>query len=366
MLYRRVMTLQSDVQHFIDTTTGPDGFAELINRCLTEGGATGLACLRQMAESDYGGMTYKFELQSPAASSLILFGEAGLGELAGIALKGLDRRQAKMSMELLASIAAGSGTAPLSFVGHAYAAQLDAYLAANPHLSDIAQKHLTEIVLAYQDDDDVTMNVGSALSNLTTSSKPAARKLFAAISARWLAISAPVLTAYQALITSDANNEPTFQKFLTDHPQILDPFAVEVWPQPDLYGFKAPDFIIRRADNTYVVLEIECPGKGLITGGKQATSALTHAVSQVTDYDQFLMRKFSELELHFPGWELPELLVVCGLERSLDDDQRLALRNFNRGSRAKAVGFDWLAERAKAVSHNVVRGEIKVSDVRLV
>lgn len=360
------MSLQHDTQHFIDTATGPDGFADLIDRCLAEGGATGLTCLRQLAESDYGGMTYKFELQSPAASLLILFGEPGLKELTDIALMGLHKRQAKMSMELLASIAAGSGTAPLSFVSRNFAARLNDYLAANKHLSDIAQKHLTEILLAYTDDDDVAMNVGSVLSNLTTSSKPAAQKLFTAISARWLAISAPVLAAYESLITDDANNEPAFQRFLTAHPHILDPFAVEVWPQPDLYGFKAPDFIIRRADNTYVVVEIECPGKALITGGRQATFELTHAVSQVTDYDQFLMRKFSDLERHFPGWELPELLVVCGLEGSLDTDQRLALRNFNRGSRAKAVGFDWLSERAKAVSNNVVRGAIKVADVRLV
>lgn len=360
------MTLQDDVRRFIDQEATPDRLVVLIDRCLDEGGAVGLACLRQMAESDYGGMTFKFELQSPAASSLLLFGEAGLRELYDIALHNLDRRQAKMSLELLASIAAGSGTAPLSLVDQEFAIHLDDHLKKHPTLSDIAQRYLTEIVLAYRDEDDLIMSVGSALSNLTTSSKPAARKLFEAISARWLAISAPVLSDYQALLTSDADNEATFQKFLTIHPHILDPFAVEVWPQPDLYGFKAPDFIIQRADNAYVLVEIECPAKKLVTGRKQVAAEVTHAVSQVTDYDQFLTKKFGDLEKYFKGWDLPELLVVCGLERELDSEQTLALRNFNRGSRAKVVGFDWLAQRANAVSDNVLRGKINVSKIRLV
>lgn len=55
-----------------------------------------------MAEHDYDGITFKFELQAPPASSLILFGEAGLKELAGIALADLNSRKAVLAMELLA------------------------------------------------------------------------------------------------------------------------------------------------------------------------------------------------------------------------------------------------------------------------
>lgn len=360
------MSLRQDVDQFIETAVGPKGLYELIMRCVDEGGATGLACLRDLAESDYGGITFKHELQAPSASCLLLFGEAGLRELSDIAIKGLDSRRASMSMELLANIAAGSATAPLSLMWWTEMVdRLDAFLLAHPELEEKAQRRLVDIVLAFQDEDDVTHRVGSALSNLTMSAKPAARKLFAAISARWLAISAPVLAEYRKLIVDQPDREPVFQSFLTAHPHVLDPFAVEVWPQPDLYGFRSPDYIIRRADNSYVVVEIECPGKALVTAGNQVTFELTHAVSQVTDYDHYLMSKYGDLRLHFPAWDMPELLVVCGVESSLSAEQKIALRNFNRGSRAKAVGFDWLADRAEAVSSNVVRGEIKVTGSRL-
>jgi len=37
--------------------------------------------------------------------------------------------------------------------------------------------------------------------------------------------------------------------------------AVQIWPQPNVLGSKFPDFVVRRADDSYIVVEIETPAK---------------------------------------------------------------------------------------------------------
>lgn len=357
----RLKDLRSEVDTFTRTAVGPEKLYGLISRCIDVGGVEGLSSLRFMAEHDYGGITFKFELQAPPASSLILFGEAGLQELAGIALANLNSRKAVLAMELLACIAAGSALSPLSMLrSDSLTQQLEDYLAAHPELREACYPLLVDIVLAYETEFDATHRISSALSSLSMSDVPAAKVLSAAMSARWSATSMQVLREFDELIEKRPENETVFQHFLTQHPQLLDPFAIQTWPQPNLYGAKAPDFILRRADDTYLVIEIECPSKKMVTGGLQPSADVTHAISQVTDYDHFLMKKYNELERHFPNWNTPDLLVVCGLENELSLPQQQALRNLNRLHHVRVVGFDWLAHRARAVSSNIILGKVQV------
>ncbi|WP_020046824.1 Shedu anti-phage system protein SduA domain-containing protein [Rhizobium leguminosarum] len=355
------MDLREEVDTYTRTAVGPENLYSLIARCVDVGGAEGLSSLRSMAEHHYDGITFKFELQAPPASSLILFGEAGLKELAGIALADLNSRKAVLAMELLACITAGSALSPLSMLqSNSLTEQLEKYLASHPELREACYPLLVDIVLAYETEFDATHRISSALSSLAMSDVPAAKVLSAAMSARWSATSMQVLREFDELVANQPSHEPAFQLFLTQHPQLLDPFAIQVWPQPNLYGAKAPDFIVRRADDTYLVIEIECPGKKMMTGGLQPSADVTHAISQVTDYDHYLMKKFTELERHFPNWNMPDLLVVCGVEKDLSGPQRQALQNLNRVHHVRVVGFDWLAHRARAVSSNVILGKVEV------
>jgi hypothetical protein len=347
------MSLSADIEQFLHEPTDYVALFRLIDACLEQGGAQGLANLRRLAE-DVG-----YEIQRPAATCLLLFGEAGLNELAGIALAYPLSTKASHSLEAFPSIASGSALSPLSFVtSKDMAARLDGYLLQHPDLRGVAQRLLVQVLLAYKTDDDVATDVGRALTNLSMSEKPAARALFTATSARWIAVSDPVLAQYDALLSDHPNDESAFQAFFTAHPHLLDPLALEVWPQPRLYGYRTPDFIIRRADDSYLVIEIECPGKKLMTAASQATSHVTHAISQITEYDRYLMTKFSEMEKHFTSWDHPDLLVVCGIEELLNNGQRVALRNLNRGNRPQVVGFDWFTKRARAVTANILNGAV--------
>jgi hypothetical protein len=57
----------------------------------------------------------------------------------------------------------------------------------------------------------------------------AAKELFAANSTTiWLAVGEPVVREFESLIAEHRDDEPEFQKFLTAHPQLLDPMAIQI------------------------------------------------------------------------------------------------------------------------------------------
>lgn len=168
--------------------------------------------------------------------------------------------------------------------------------------------------------------------------------------ARKLAIGPATITAYNRLIADRPDHEPSFHEFLARYPRLLDPAAVEVWSKPDLSGAREPYFVLRRIDDSYVVIEIETPAKPIMTNANQMSSQATQAVAQATTYRSFLMERFPLAASHFPRFHEPDCLVVIGLEQTLTPDgvEALARGNLSR-NRPRIVGYDWLANRAAAI-----------------
>jgi hypothetical protein len=143
--------------------------------------------------------------------------------------------------------------------------------------------------------------------------------------------------------------------------------AFQVWTKPDLHGIKEPDFLIRRTDNSYVLVEIETPAKTLITTADQISAQVTEAVAQATSYRSFLRERFAEAAKLFPGFQDPDCLIVVGLEVKLTERQRLALLRENQHRAGlKIVGFDWIASRAAAIAQNTIESRVEVRRIRMV
>jgi Shedu protein SduA, C-terminal len=361
--------LRERVEDFIANGSDAAELDALLNECVADGTLEGLACARRLYESDYGGLTFNWELKAPAASALVMWGQAGIQALVEGAQRYPSYKNISLCAQLLASLAAGHALLPLSFVrDSALAAKIEASRSAQPGLVELCRGCLVDLVLSIESDDDVAYRIAGAISNLSVSdvSAAAAKELFAALSARWLAVSKPVTERYEALLVEQPDNEAAFQRFLTDHPQLLDPMAVQVWPQPDLFGYRFPDFMVRRADNSYIVIEIERPSRPLVTAGGQLSADVTHAEQQATDYRSYLMQRPADARVHFPNFEDPDCLVVTGLERALDARQTTVLREANRNRhRLRIVGFDWLANRARTVAENMTRHHVEVVKVRM-
>ena len=356
-------TLRQRIESFIENGDG-DLYA-LLHECVRDGTSEGLSCARRLYEDMYGGITYNLELKAPAAWTLTLWREAGLRELLCGARARPTSKNISLCVQILAAGAAGVGVSPISFVRDAeLLSRIDLELTAPPSIADECRRLLVELVLSFEHDEDVASTLWSTSHSLRNVE---VREIFAALSARWLAVSTPVLDRYASLMTVQPHNEPVFQEFLTLHPQLLDPMTIQLWPQPNLFGSRCPDFVLRRADGSYAVIEIECPGKPIATAAGQLSAHTTHAEQQATDYRSYLLDHAADARQHFPDFDDPDCLVIIGQERQLDDRQRRTLRDANRHRhRLRIAGFDWLADRARVVAKNIVRHHVEVQHVRMV
>jgi hypothetical protein len=179
---------------------------------------------------------------------------------------------------------------------------------------EYAYRKLNEFLIDIPDD-DVALAVSVALQQLYSQEVECEKTsiLLGACSKCWLAVSNPVLSEYESLLSCHPHKESVFQDFLQKYPQMLDPMAVEVCPKPDFHGIFEPDFVIKRFDNTYLVVEIETPGKKIVTQGGRLSSGVTHAEQQVNDYLRFIRENRYSLDRHFPQIDSPSGLVVIGL-----------------------------------------------------
>jgi hypothetical protein len=125
--------------------------------------------------------------------------------------------------------------------------------------------------------------------------------------------------------------------------------------------------VVQRADGTYLVVEIECPRKPLVTSGGHLSADVTHAEQQVTDYRKYLLQRFPDAEKHFPRFQEPDCLVVIGIERDLSREQKQVLQDANRHrNHLRIVGFDWLLDRSKTIAANVTQRGAEIIPLRVV
>ncbi len=352
-------------EEFISGPLSRDGLATLLRECVLDGGLEALTSVCRLYEDMYDGITFNMEVKGPAAAALLAWRENGLLALTEAAKRTPTGKNSGLAMQFLAMAASGDVSNRLFRIDPIVDEKVDA--AANaPAVRKLANTMLVDLILSF-DDDDVALHVGTTLMGFSFSQAKAAKQLVTAVSRRWMAMSTPVLDEFDELIKTRPSDEPAFQTFLTRHPQLLDPLAHEVWPQPNLFGYREPDFIVKRADGTYMVVEIECPSKTLVTAGGQISASVTHAEQQVADYRRNLVRKYPDIRLHMPDFQEPDCLVVIGLERDLNSNQLQVLHDANQsGNHLRIVGFDWLLERGRTIAANVVQHGVEVSDLRVV
>jgi hypothetical protein len=358
------LTLRDRVEWFVATGGHRDDLRALLKEAVSDRSLEALLCVSRLYEDMYGGLTHNMELKAPAAATMLVWQAVGLQALVEAARKNPKSENLGIAIEILALVAAGD-----SFPSYwALDVAIEAEIAGARHgLVAAARTLLVEMIMSFPDDEDVARRIGSTLTGFSFDKGDAAQELFVAVSKRWLAVSTPLLQAFDQLIEAKPCDETAFQQFLSDHPQILDPLAFRVWPQPDLFGFKEPDFVVQRADGTYIVVEIECPGKTLVTAGGHLSADVTHAEQQATDYRRNLMRKYADVRIHMPDFQEPDCLVVLGLQRTLSKERRQILHdaNLNR-NHLRIAGFDWLLNRGRTIATNVTRHGVETIPLQVV
>ena len=110
------------------------------------------------------------------------------------------------------------------------------------------------------------------------------------------------------------------------------------------------DFLIREADGTYVLVEIENPRHRLFTQKGDFTAEVNHAQRQVEDWQEWIEDNLSTVQKAYPDMSSPRGLVVIGRLGTMaeKDRKRLDRRNINLRGRLTIWTYDHLLSSAKA------------------
>ena len=350
------MTLIDRAKRFIQGGK-PAELTLLLSDCVSAGNSEGMLAVQILARDMYGGMTFNFELKAPAAHCLLAWRQAGLKALAENALYEPASKNFTLAFYLLSCTAGGREPRPMFLSDMQLREAVSHAVGDWNNLASAARSQLRELMLSIEDDADAALYVATALQHLALLDKGSISNLNQALALRSIAVSSKILESYDNLLAGTGDDESVFQRFFEDNPLMLDPRAFQVWTQPDLHGKLRPDFIIRTYDNNYVIVEIETPAKLLVTRQHQLGADTTHAISQVLQYQEYLRTHLTSALEAFPGLTLPAGLVIIGCESSLDAEQKAVLRAENQSRQdISIVGFDTLAETAKAVTGNVIHG----------
>jgi len=322
-----------------------------------DGGSAALAELSKFAITEKD-----IEMKGPVVSAMLCWGVQGCEAILRVAQRGDSTGSVSSACRALSAAAAGCNV-PDGFNFVRDAELLHAINAAitGGNLRLLARESLMDLMQSVESS-TLLISLGVTFTTFGITGQGGLPELVRAISNRWLRLGPGVTKKYASLIQSHPDDEPLFQDFFCKHPQLLDPMALQVWSQPDFHGKYEPDFVIRRSDNTYIIIEIETPAKQLMTQSPQLSAYATHAEQQAAGYRDFLDERMLEAQRYFPHYRGAEWLAVVGLESKLNEGQAKEFAGSNkRRHGGRIVGFDWIKQRADALIENVTSAEIEVS-----
>jgi hypothetical protein len=153
---------------------------------------------------------------------------------------------------------------------------------------------------------------------------------------------------FEKLVYAQNSLEPTFQDFLEKNYWIWGFEYIEAIPKRQLGGKHEIDFLLKRIDGKWEIVEIERSNLRLFTRKLDPTKELSHAMQQVRNYQSFCMRNYgylsSEDKLDIFA---PKAYVIIG--NALSDSEKKTLDELNRSlSFLEVHTYEYLLTRAKS------------------
>lgn len=168
-------------------------------------------------------------------------------------------------------------------------------------------------------------------------------------------LSRPLLQQFDEMINQNLREED-YQVFLKRHPVFLDPLSADVIPKQKLGIEMVTDFVLKRYDNKYILVEIEKPQDRLFTLTNDFTAEFTHAFGQVLDFQQWVDSHAAYARVHMPGVSSPRGLLVIGRRTDLSEDNKAKLHRFSINCLAiDVITFDDLLQNATMLYEAILR-----------
>lgn len=162
-----------------------------------------------------------------------------------------------------------------------------------------------------------------------------------------------IIDEFEALLGKpDVHEKQDVHPFLVKHPFLLHPNPDDVLSErPIGLGTEyRMDFLIREADGSYVVVEIENPNHALVTRNGDIAAPVNHAQQQIEDWQEWIEDNLPTVQRYYPDISAPRGLVVIGRSRSFSrtEHRKIARRNINLAGRVKIVTYDELLTGARS------------------
>lgn len=179
-------------------------------------------------------------------------------------------------------------------------------------------------------------------------------RVFDAFTRGRIKVTDALLCDFRQLIAREAREEE-YQRFLETNPAFLDPLANTVISKHRLGAEFVTDFVIRRLDNKYLVVEIEKPSDQIFTSNNDFSAKFSHAFGQVLDFQQWIDNHPEYARTQLPALSSPRGLLIIGMASSLTSSQRQKLHRFNSNSNFVQVKcFDEVAQEAETLYRNII------------
>lgn len=171
-----------------------------------------------------------------------------------------------------------------------------------------------------------------------------------------LVLNINLLGQFESLLDSGPEREEDLQRFLTDHPILIEPFVSVLYTKQELGSDFITDFIIRRMNDQYVLVEIENSTDALFTKSGSFSAKLNTAIGQVRDFQAWVSENIAYAQKKLPYIKYPEGLVIIGRRKDLEEIEikRLAEENFSRRGHIRITTYDDLLDQAKIVHRNLI------------
>ncbi len=167
---------------------------------------------------------------------------------------------------------------------------------------------------------------------------------------------AALFAELEALLTRPAPEQELHQ-FLKKTPHILCHDHVRMWSKLP-FGKAVSDFVFRRADGSYQLVEIERPDVGLFRKSDgQPAEPLTHAIYQTEQWLLFLAEQthYARDVLGLDGiLGVAPRVIVMGRSRDLTTDNRKQLAAMTQDRHLSIITYDDMVASAKTTFERVV------------
>lgn len=166
-------------------------------------------------------------------------------------------------------------------------------------------------------------------------------------------ISRRLIEDFEALVNQELREEE-YQQFLAAHPVLIDPLAGDVIPKQKLGLEKITDYVVRRLDNEYILVEIEKPQNRIFTESGDFTAEFTHAFGQVIDFQEWVDTHAEYARHLMPSLSSPRGLLIIGRRVGFSKEQEAKLKRFCINSKSvEILTYDDVIQRARNLYENI-------------